>query len=413
MTYDKELHFTEKLLDSMQLKIRYIKDNPINYTVSSEKLQLKDLLNLNSTHERLLQRFQETCKPRTIYQVSTPLLCSYLFFQLPDLEEVVYAYIGPFMDRFLSKQDILNLAERYQVKAESLRQFEQFYQNIPQVPNDTLLLSIICTLGEYMWDGIDNFSLEKITDFYIGDIDNTAPLADVQNPEEAILNMQVLEEHYEMQQQLMQAVASGQTHKAELCFAKLSARQMESRASSQLRNIKNYTIILNTLLRIAAGNGSVHPMSLDSISSRYAHKIESLTSESALNALAKEMIDKYCLMVKNQSQKGFSLLVRKIITRINIDLTADLSLKTQAELLNVNPSYLSTLFKKETGVTLTEYVTRKRIDYALLLLNSTDMQVQLIAQHCGIPDVNYFTKTFKKLIGKTPKEYRDSLSSRF
>jgi YesN/AraC family two-component response regulator len=103
-------------------------------------------------------------------------------------------------------------------------------------------------------------------------------------------------------------------------------------------------------------------------------------------------------------------LIRKVITHIDFDLTADLSLKAQAQLLNVNPSYLSTLFKKETGVTLTEYVNRRRMDHALLLLNSTGMQIQLIAQHCGIPDVNYFTKTFKKMVGQTPKKYRDMLS---
>ena len=93
--------------------------------------------------------------------------------------------------------------------------------------------------------------------------------------------------------------------------------------------------------------------------------------------------------------------------------TADLSLKTQAQLLNVNSSYLSTLFKKETGTTLTEYVNRKRIEHALLLLNSTDMQIQMIAQYCGIHDVNYFTKTFKKVVGHTPKEYREMITSHF
>ena len=99
-----------------------------------------------------------------------------------------------------------------------------------------------------------------------------------------------------------------------------------------------------------------------------------------------------------------------MLTRIESDLTADLSLKKQAELLNVNASYLSTLFKKETGMTLTDYVNKKRVDHAIFLLNSSNMQIQTIAQYCGIPDVNYFTKIFKKYVGKTPKEYRDGIS---
>ena len=108
--------------------------------------------------------------------------------------------------------------------------------------------------------------------------------------------------------------------------------------------------------------------------------------------------------------KGYSLLVRKILVRIDSDLTADLSLKAQADFLKVNSSYLSTLFKKETGTTLTEYVNRKRVEHGIFLLNTTHMQIQAIAQCCGIPDVNYFTKTFKKIVGKTPKEYRNHVS---
>jgi len=89
----------------------------------------------------------------------------------------------------------------------------------------------------------------------------------------------------------------------------------------------------------------------------------------------------------------------------------DQTLNTHAALLNVSPSYLSTLFRKETGITLTEFVNRKRAEYGVLLLNTTSMQVQAIAQHCGISDINYFTRIFKKYIGKTPKEYRNSIIS--
>ncbi len=413
MTYDRELQFTEKLLDNFQLKFRYIKNNSVDGTEPPQSIGLLNILDYNISLESLQQKLKELCKPNIIYQVSTPLLYSYIIFKLPDVSGLVYAYIGPFTENIVSKQDILKLAEKYKVKPENLQQLEQFYRDIPLVPNVSLVTTVIYTLGEYIWGSMDNFSIEKLTDFFIKDLENPTLVSDIQTPEEALLSIQILEDHYEIQHQLMQAVASGQQHKAEICLAKLSSRQMESRAATPLRNRKNYTIILNTILRLAAEKGSVHPISIDSISSKYARKIEEANSEAALNSLMKEMVNKYCLMVKNHSQKGFSLLIRKIITRINLDLTADLSLKKQAELLNVNSSYLSTLFKKETGLTLTEYVSRKRMEHALLLLGSSDMQIQLIAQHCGIPDVNYFTKTFKKFIGKTPKEYRDSLSSLF
>lgn len=48
---------------------------------------------------------------------------------------------------------------------------------------------------------------------------------------------------------------------------------------------------------------------------------------------------------------------------MDMDLTADQSLNAHAKILNISPSYLSTLFRKETGITLTEYVNRKRVEY--------------------------------------------------
>ena len=119
------------------------------------------------------------------------------------------------------------------------------------------------------------------------------------------------------------------------------------------------------------------------------------------------MARKYAFLVKNHSMKGYSSLIRQALTHIDNDLSADLSLKALAETLGTNASYLSTLFKKETGHTLTEYVTDKRIQHAVFLLNATNMQIQTIASYCGIPDVCYFSRIFKKLKGKTPSEYRD------
>lgn len=96
---------------------------------------------------------------------------------------------------------------------------------------------------------------------------------------------------------------------------------------------------------------------------------------------------------------------------IEYDLTADLSLSSLADQLNISSSYLSAQFKKETGSTLTEYVTHKRISQSLFYLNSSDMQIQTIGQQVGIYDMAYFSKVFKKYIGMSPTEYRQSLKN--
>ena len=84
-------------------------------------------------------------------------------------------------------------------------------------------------------------------------------------------------------------------------------------------------------------------------------------------------------------------------------------MSTLAESQNVSSGYLSTVFKKETGKTVTGYIRDKRIKHAMHLLSTTHLQIQTIALHCGIMDVQYFSKLFKKQTGKTPKEYRESI----
>lgn len=223
-------------------------------------------------------------------------------------------------------------------------------------------------------------------------------------------NTHLLEDYYLKESQLMRAVSLGNFSKAEPILSDLISLQYSLPISTTLKSLQNYLYSFNTLLRTAAMNGSVHPIHIGKLSTQYINEIEQLSSVPKGHMLMNEMVRKYCMLVKNYSLKNYSLLIQKVLTLIDYDLTADLGLKAIAETLNVNASYLSSLFKKETGSTLTEYVNKKRVERAIFLLNTTSLQVQTIAQYCGIPDVNYFTKVFKKIIGKTPKEYRAEIS---
>ena len=105
-------------------------------------------------------------------------------------------------------------------------------------------------------------------------------------------------------------------------------------------------------------------------------------------------------------EKQNSPSVRKAILLIGADLSADLSLHSLVETLTLSPAYFSDLFRRETGQTLSHYINEQRMLLAAELLDSTALQIQTVAQHCGVLDVQYFSKLFKKHIGMTPKEYR-------
>ena len=412
MNHQAELNFVQELLKTYRLSIHFFDNDNLPEKYLPEHKWIGSILTKEASLDNLYKRFKNQCSPKVIYQIEDGFFCNHIVFMLnEDLSNPSFAYIGPYTQDNISKQHLTKLSEKYRFPAELISKVEAYFQDVPYLEDDSHLLSIVYTFCSFLWGGMEQFTTKQFHDFYPINFDNVLKASVLKEPLDPSHDMIYLEDRYDIERQLMQAVSNGQVPKAELIFTTLSKYQFEARTTNALRNTKNYLIILNTLLRVAARNGDVPPFHIDKLSSSYAYKIESTTSANSGITMMKEMVRKYCLLVKNHSMKGYSLLIRKVLTQIDYDVTADLGLKNLASQLNVNPSYLSTLFKKETGSTLTEYVNQKRIEHAVFLLNSSSLQIQMIAQYSGIPDVNYFTKTFKKIIGITPKEYRDHISN--
>ena len=104
----------------------------------------------------------------------------------------------------------------------------------------------------------------------------------------------------------------------------------------------------------------------------------------------------------------YSPLVRRAVTYIRLHLAEPLTLRQIAEGIRVSPSYLSRLFNQEVHESISNYITRARIDKAAELLSFSRMSVQNIAFYVGFGDLNYFSRCFKKHKKKTPTQYRAS-----
>ncbi len=406
MIYEKELGFFRKVLDNFRIQSCLITENDTSYRNADNGL--RDFLGMQEDYDQLFCTPHETIKENVIYKITDNFYCNYIFILLPEVNPTVTLIAGPYIDIDLTPKMIREMAEKNSFSPNVISQIQKYYTNIPVYTDKDTILSLFNTLGETLWGSTDKFAFQSISMVYNNQyFPKIVKNIDTKN-DDALLAMQMLERRYEGENKLIQAVSQGMTHQAEQILSKSSAVMLEMRVSDPVRNIKNYSIIVNTLLRKSAEQGGVHPLYIDGISTDFAKRIELIKSVEEGISMHHEMIDRYCNLVKTHSMKKLSPLVQKVIALVDFDITADLSLSSQAEMLNVNASYLSTLFKKEMGITLTEYVTKKRIEHASFLLTSTNLQIQTIAQNCGIYDVNYFTKMFKKHTGKTPKEHRES-----
>ena len=90
---------------------------------------------------------------------------------------------------------------------------------------------------------------------------------------------------------------------------------------------------------------------------------------------------------------------------VNSHYRENISIGDVAKKIGISSSYLSHLYKDGLNVTFTEYLSGTRIDAAKELLRETDMTVSQVAQSVGFDDTNYFTRTFKRIVGISPKQY--------
>lgn len=403
MNSEREFVFAQRLLDNFFVPLAlWRRDTEVPFAAPS--VELRRLLQPLVGQVQFFETLAPLCRPRVIYRYRDELDCNLLYFQVQGGDDPVIASVGPYLLQPVTEEFLKKNAAKFQNPAQVLPSLDKYYREIPFFVNDNQLLVLLYTLGEFLWGG-GGITLQELP-AHLFSLGMETQGLERTIPGSSPLSMEALESRYADEEKLMRAVSAGQADQAAIVYSRFTSRQMERRTTPPLRDMKNYFIVFNTLLRKAVEYGHVHPLYIDQLSSEFAKQIEAASTPEALATLGPKMVRHYCRIVQDFSLKGHSHLISKLLILVEADLTADLSLSALARQLNVNSSYLSALFKKEIGSTLTEYVSKRRVNHAMILLEASSLQIQTIAQQCGIPDVNYFTRTFKKYAGVTPKEYR-------
>lgn len=175
-----------------------------------------------------------------------------------------------------------------------------------------------------------------------------------------------------------------------------------------LRNYKYLFVASCTLASRAAIAGGMNHERAYNISDLFILKMDLLETVEEVKSLQAEMIEFYtremaALDVKRVFSKPVTVCLDYIYNNLYKRITvADLASET-----GLTESYLSTLFKRETGVTVTDYILSKRIEAAKNMLKFSDFSFAEIASVLAFSSQSHFTRTFKNQTGYTPKKFRD------
>jgi AraC-like DNA-binding protein len=176
---------------------------------------------------------------------------------------------------------------------------------------------------------------------------------------------------------------------------------------SRLRNEKNLAICLTTHTMQAAIDGGLYPEVAFIASDLWIQHIEDLNDVDEVVKAVQEILLDFADRVSRQrlsrSSKPIAVCQDYIFNRIY----EPIKLTELAKAAGIHPAYLSKLFKQETGMTVSEYIQRQKVEEAKKLLVFSDASPLHASSLLNFHDQSHFTKVFKKYAGVTPKQYKD------
>lgn len=175
---------------------------------------------------------------------------------------------------------------------------------------------------------------------------------------------------------------------------------------SWLKRLRQYSILVDQAANFHGGK-------IPGLAMRVYQEFRALDEFSYLSieGLMLEMIaeiSRYSQRLRHGRPIARIELVRELI---HAHFSESLALTTIAELVGLHPVYLAQAFRKAYGSTVGEYIRKLRIEFACHELSKLDIPIATIAADAGFFDQSHFTRTFKRLVGITPTEYRKNLSS--
>lgn len=119
------------------------------------------------------------------------------------------------------------------------------------------------------------------------------------------------------------------------------------------------------------------------------------------------LIFEKCIAHINAKEKKYNRMTQEALRIIKLSYyKSDISLSYIANQINVSPSYLSSVFNREVGMSIAKYIMELRIEKARNLLKQTSLRIVDVAEAVGYNDKRYFGQVFKRETGSTPNEYR-------
>lgn len=180
-------------------------------------------------------------------------------------------------------------------------------------------------------------------------------------------------------------------------------------SKNPLTNFKYHFVVTTALITRYCVEGGMELEQAYRLCDFYILKMDRCTSTKAIVALHRKMsldFTKRMLLLKKNAviSKPITLCIDYIYTHMHEKITVDIL----SEYVNLSNGYLSRLFKKELGISISDYIREKKIENAQNLLKYSNYNLAEISDYLAFSSESHFIHVFEKIVGLTPKKYRDT-----
>lgn len=213
---------------------------------------------------------------------------------------------------------------------------------------------------------------------------------------------------YHLEIQLLDYIKQGNLSRALETLNTINRLPRAMLAKEEMRSIKNSLICSCTIFTRAVIESGVNPEDAYGLSDACIQKIESINNIESLKDFEYSMLTTFINLRNEKNKKHtYSDEVEKAIQYIYNNIFKQLSLEEISNYVYLSPNYLSTKFKQEVGISLSDFINKTKINESKYLLAHSNTKISDIALIFNFCNQSYYNRIFKKFTGITPLEFKN------
>ncbi|MBQ9282221.1 MAG: helix-turn-helix transcriptional regulator [Treponema sp.] len=213
---------------------------------------------------------------------------------------------------------------------------------------------------------------------------------------------------YDREMAFYQSIGNGDMEEMKRLFVPFSVEGFGKLSDNPLRNLKYHLIITVAMITRYVIEAGLEMEAAYNLSDIYIRKIDVCGNEDSIREIHEELCEAYVKRMQAcKRRRLYSKPVSQCIDYIYDNLHEKISLDDLADVSGVSTSYISKLFHSEVGITIAQYIQKKRVDAAKNLLLFTEYSISDISNYLQFSTESYFISVFRKYCGVTPKKFRE------